>query len=114
MSSGTGITLNSVFFANNDTGYAVGGSIDWPQSEIILKTTNGGTTWDTLASAPSVPLKSVFFTDVNTGYAVGGNTSDGGGIILKTFDGGLNWISLSFGSLNFNSVYFTNIIQVMR
>jgi photosystem II stability/assembly factor-like uncharacterized protein len=70
-------SINSVFFTNADTGYAVGshyyeGAENYEGGGIILKTTNGGTTWDTLSSGISVPLKSVFFTDVKTGYAVGG------------------------------------------
>jgi photosystem II stability/assembly factor-like uncharacterized protein len=49
-------------------------------------------------------LVSVYFTDSNTGWAVGI-----GGTILKTTNGGTNWISQSSGTVEqLSSVYFTN------
>jgi photosystem II stability/assembly factor-like uncharacterized protein len=54
----------------------------------------GGTNYD---------LNSVYFTDANMGYAVGGN-----GIILKTTNGGTNWVALSSGTnKDLTSVFFT-------
>ena len=102
-----GLDLNSVYFTDKNTGYAVGG--EWcgdrpSSSQIILKTINGGATWDTLRSRTNTVLNSVFFTDSNTGYAVGEN-----GIIIKTTNGGKNWDTLESGTTAIlYSVYFTN------
>jgi photosystem II stability/assembly factor-like uncharacterized protein len=73
----TGFGLTSVFFPNENTGYAVG------FYGTIMKTLDGGTEWKLQNSGTSSHLTSVFFTDANTGYAVGEN-----GIILKTTNGG--------------------------
>jgi photosystem II stability/assembly factor-like uncharacterized protein len=52
-------------------------------------------------------LIDVFFASADTGYAV---SSELGGLILKTTDGGINWTILAeMDSLSFNSVYFTSI-----
>jgi photosystem II stability/assembly factor-like uncharacterized protein len=49
-------------------------------------------------------LTSIKFTDANTGYTVGD-----GGTILKTTNGGTNWVALLNGISNgLKSVYFTN------
>jgi len=76
----TGNSLSSAYFTSVDTGYIVG------DCGTILKTINGGITWNSLSIETSVSLISVYFTDSNTGYAVGQN-----GMIIKTTDAGLNW-----------------------
>ncbi|MFZ4564454.1 MAG: WD40/YVTN/BNR-like repeat-containing protein, partial [Bacteroidales bacterium] len=67
-----GNTLQSVFFSNAGTGYAVG------ECGTILKTIDGGTSWSARTGGTNAELNSVFFTDVNTGYVVGSR-----GTILK-------------------------------
>jgi photosystem II stability/assembly factor-like uncharacterized protein len=69
--------LHSVYFADANTGYAVGAGGK------ILKTTDGGTNWSVQSSGTTDNLSSVYFTDANTGYVVGGN-----GTFLKTTNGG--------------------------
>jgi len=81
--------LNSVYFPDNNIGYAVG------DNGRILKTTNGGTAWSICTSGVTTPLNSVFFTDINTGYAIGNN-----GIIIKTTNGGQSWTSQNSGTFN--------------
>jgi len=69
-----------------------------------LKTTDGGTNWNSQSSGTTEYLSSVHFTDNNTGWVVGGE-----GTILKTTDGGTNWNSQSSGTLEgFSSVHFTD------
>lgn len=84
--SGISYSLYSVFFTDNNTGYAIeeGGS--------FIKSTNGGTQWDTQSSGTFNELYSVNFPDFNTGYVVGNGPSHI--IILKTTNGG-NWIEES-------------------
>jgi hypothetical protein len=67
---------------------------------IILKTTNGGTTWTILTSGTTNNLYSVFFTDANTGYLVGE-----GGTILKTSNGGVVSIEESISPHTTFSIY---------
>jgi len=99
-------TISSVYFTDQSTGFAVGGYNSMPapsrSTGVIIKTADGGVTWNTKEFDATGWLSSVYFTDENTGYVVGGS-----GIILKTTDGGLNWITLSSGTTNWlSSVYF--------
>ncbi len=76
--------FNSVFAFDTLTCWAAG------TGGIILKTTNGGLTWNKQFTHVNNNLHSIYFTDPNTGWAVGN-----GGIILKSTDGGIHWISQS-------------------
>ena len=62
---------------------------------LIMKTTNGGTSWLRQTSGTSYNLFAVHFPlDVQTGYVVGGDVSSNG-CILKTTDGGATWNRIS-------------------
>lgn len=52
----------------------------------MLRSSDGGASWQTLASGQSGPLFSVAFADARRGVAVGSR-----GLILETTDGGLTW-----------------------
>jgi len=100
--SGNTAYLYSVYFSDENTGYAVGAD------GAILKTINGGIFWDSQNSGTSIDLHSVYFTDANTGYAVGGDTW-GNGTIVKTTNGGMIWTQQNPCTSNkLNSIYFTN------
>lgn len=71
--------ISSIAFTSAQTGYAVG--YDAP---IILKTTDGGTTWDVITQL--YDLLSVHFPSPDKGYAVGLH-----GTIVYTNDAGLTW-----------------------
>jgi hypothetical protein len=86
--SGTMSDISSVYFLDQNTGWAVG-------NYYIFYTTNGGTNW-ILQSSPS--LASVYFTDQNTGWAVGN-----GGTIIKTIDGGGIPVELTSFTANVNN-----------
>ena len=97
--------LDAVFFLNADTGYAVG----WNNHTMgvggtMIKTVNGGSTWDTLNIGTTNGLTSVYFTDSDTGYAAGV-----AGTIIKTTNGGATWTTLSSGTSSWlTSIYFTH------
>jgi len=74
--------LNSVYFADQNTGWAVGHLYN-VNTGIILKTTNGGLNWISQVHSSSYWLSSVHFIDNNSGWVVGQN-----GTILKTITGG--------------------------
>jgi photosystem II stability/assembly factor-like uncharacterized protein len=95
--------LLSVFFSDNNTGYAAG-TDGYGANGIIFKTTDAGTTWDTLLTTNA--LNSIYFTDVNSGYAVGNY-----GKIIKTIDGGVSWITQTSGTplSNLYSVFFPSV-----
>jgi photosystem II stability/assembly factor-like uncharacterized protein len=68
-------TVLTIAFASERTGWAGGG--------VIMKTTDGGATWQTQLSAATV-RKFCFFSE-QYGFAVGGKS------ILRTADGGATW-----------------------
>ena len=76
----TGNSLYDVWMTDANTGTAVGAF------GIIVRTTDGGTTWTAQDSGNFKKKKIVWFTDATTGTAVGD-----GGTIVRTTDGGTTW-----------------------
>lgn len=78
----------SANFIDNNNGW-LGGS-----NGQLYKTTDGGSSWTTLASGTNQYIREVYFVDSNTGWY------SGDGIVRRTTDGGLTWISqlLNIGS----------------
>ena len=91
--------LNSVYFPDSNTGFAVGFELTDSFNGIVLKTTDGGTTWNFQAKLDYNPLNSVFFNDAMTGYVAGEN-------IAKTSDGGATWSGKYRGTGAYKSIYF--------
>ena len=75
-----GNNLQDIYVFDENTAIAVG------NVGTVIKTTDGGTNWNSQTSGTTEGLRSVHFTDNNTGWAVGAS-----GIILKTTDGGAIW-----------------------
>jgi photosystem II stability/assembly factor-like uncharacterized protein len=93
--------IGDLFFTSDNTGHFAG-----YYYSILAKTLDGGNTWfcanSNCHNTSSIGYKSLFFTSDNIGYAVG----DG---VLKTIDGGNNWIEQISGDVsNLSSVYFTD------
>ncbi|MFO7524593.1 MAG: YCF48-related protein, partial [Ignavibacteriaceae bacterium] len=84
--SGIATDLNTVSFITEDYGFAAG------DGGVILKTTNGGSTWTPLTSGTTSDFYDVLLLDQNNGFVVGS-----GGTILRTTDGGSNWSPLTSG-----------------
>jgi photosystem II stability/assembly factor-like uncharacterized protein len=102
--SGTTNTLRSVYFTDNNTGYAVG------DSGTILKTTDGGLNWTLQNSGTMRTLYSIHFPVVDTGFV-----SINHHYLAKTTDGGSNWIIIYYPpgfpeefSDSVYSLYFTD------
>ncbi|HMQ69788.1 MAG TPA: YCF48-related protein [Ignavibacteria bacterium] len=92
----TGNKLNSVYFINNNTGFASG------EYGTIIKTIDGGNKWSICQSVKSSDLNSIFFLNERDGYAAGNS-----GTILKTTDSGNNWSNVSFHSkINIYDIQF--------
>lgn len=89
--------LNSVYFANDSTGWVVG------DTGIILKTTDG-ITWEPQSSGTLRNLSSVHFVSADTGWIVGDS-----GTTLSTTNGGANWTTRSGGTTeNLIRTWFVN------
>lgn len=69
----------------------------------ILKTTDGGTTWQQKTSGSNQYLQKIRFSNSNIGYIIGGQ-----GTLLKTTDGGETWTSINTGY----SEYFASLSPV--
>jgi photosystem II stability/assembly factor-like uncharacterized protein len=99
----TSTELNSVFFTDMNTGYAVGFS-DSTGTGIVLKTIDAGTIW-TSQPLGAERLTSVCFPSSDTGFVTSVN-----GSIMKTTDGGASWQTQSTGAYNYLlSVYFPDV-----
>lgn len=87
----TDLPLNEVFFIDENNGCISGGY--WNDQgqyfSILLKTTNGGETWQKLPNVPYL-IYDIYFLDQQRGWAVGTDSAYSG-IILATEDGGNNW-----------------------
>jgi photosystem II stability/assembly factor-like uncharacterized protein len=85
---------NSLYFYNENLGWAVGYS--------MIRTKDGGTTWEDIADGYYGLLKDIYFADSLNGWAVGCN-----GAILKTNNSGDTWeIQNSGVDYNLYSVFF--------
>lgn len=78
------VTLTSVFFLNEQLGWAVG------HDATILQSQDGGLNWQVQQYLPSLekPLFDVYFKDAQQGIAVGAY-----GLVFRTIDGGITWKS---------------------
>ncbi|MCH8556649.1 MAG: T9SS type A sorting domain-containing protein [Balneolia bacterium] len=92
--------LYSVEFIDENTGFIAGGGFT---SGIILKTTDSGETWEEVRTLNRA-IFDLHFIDDSVGWAVAG-----GGIILKTENGGSDWFGIpNNASETLNSVFFAD------
>jgi len=104
--SGTTQPLNSVYFINEFTGFAGGGT---PNTAIILKTTNAGLNWNvSYQSYASAAVFSIVFLNSNTGYVAGGYNPVS--YTMKTTDAGLTW-NIQYTGMPYAmfSIYMTDV-----
>lgn len=76
----TGTQIYDIFFVDAQHGWACGGQ------GVILRTEDGGTTWELARVESAAQLNAIRFADGTTGWCVGGN-----GTILYSNNGGVNW-----------------------
>ena len=102
--------LWDVCFTDANNGFAAGSEADsYPGNQsqgLILKTTDGGTSWSVILQDSSVHwFRGISFADANNGIVVGTN-----GKIIRTTDGGENWFSQVSNTTNWlNSIDFSDI-----
>ena len=107
----TSYYLKDVDFISADVGWAVGHP-HWDQARrvytgTIIKTTDGGQTWNAQPADTLATLLNVDFVDANHGWTVGTD-----GVILHTADGGAHWMRQTVASTDeFRGVAFANTNQ---
>jgi len=98
-----GKNISSVFFINEQTGWAA--SYDYSiYYGLLFKTTNSGLNWYEVDSNYQRMYTDIFFVNQNTGYATGNN------VIKKSTNGGTNWFDVIGASKQnyYQSLYFIN------
>ena len=104
ISTGSCNDLHSVDFLDANTGFAVG------DFGTLCKTADGGATWTISSLSGEDNFVSAFFIDSNVGYVIDNIYNYWYGNVLKTTDGGTNWISVppSTATPRLYSLYFIN------
>ncbi|MBM4157412.1 MAG: T9SS type A sorting domain-containing protein [Ignavibacteria bacterium] len=87
--------LYSICFSNSNIGFAVG------TGGLVLRTTNGGNSWNQNYITTTGPLMSVCFVNDSTGYIAGE-------AIWKTTSYGVNWTLQQTVTSQLNSIKFIN------
>ena len=93
-------TLTSLYFLDENTGWACGSGLDITGG-VILKTNNGGINWNLQHNGFNRFIYSIYFSNCSSGWAVGDE-----GIMFNTTDGGSNWVLQ--GSGTFSDLYSVN------
>jgi len=83
--------LKSIFFVDEDNGWICGTSFSEYEFGIVLRTENGGRSWDRVDIIPNVDLREIQFFDENLGWASGINSIFGLPYLFKTENGGQSW-----------------------
>lgn len=92
--------INSIYFINQNIGWAVGKRNDWISGQsLILKTTNSGKSWITQFNDYSEAFNSIYFIDEFRGWAAGNN-------LLTTSNSGSTWMQISDSYDEIKSINF--------
>ncbi|HPG40663.1 MAG TPA: YCF48-related protein [bacterium] len=78
--------LYSIYFIDSQTGYAAG------NGGVIMRTSNGGTTWESIYVNSPVTFQVIYFINNLTGFVAGD------GMVLKTTNGGDTWRAVYNGN----------------
>ena len=115
-------TIYAIWFVTKDKGWAVGAHVEgsnYGDSGIrvhpaIYVTNNGGKSWHLQKLLDNYSgggdFNSVYFTDELHGFASGGITSNPGGILLYTSDGGENWTETDSQAMKEDDVSGYNVV----
>ncbi len=94
----TSMNPGTLFFPDTAIGFMSSGN------KRILKTIDGGASWDTVYYDSLRTIGNMYFVDTNVGYVICDS-----GKMIKTFDGGISWQNINTGSaIKLNSLFFLN------
>lgn len=104
--SGASTSIVEFFFTDSNIGYSLKGGYSFR----IQKTIDAGLNWITLETGDTYGTRSIFFTNDSTGYISGSHYQSDTCLILKTTNGGNDWIDQSpaIPDGRMQSVYFTD------
>ncbi len=91
-----GVTLNAISFIDSNIGF-IGGT-----KSTLLKTSDGGFTWQNILPSGTEELLDVYFHDEQHGFISKENA------ILRTTDGGVTWDTTMVGTYNPKCIHFIN------
>lgn len=104
LDSGTDYILFDISFpkGQSEIGYAAGMQYTWDAEGIVIKTTNGGDTWNQILGGTGTNgIETICFINADTGFIAGWNN-----YFAKTTNGGESWTQITVGS---NNWYFMDI-----
>jgi photosystem II stability/assembly factor-like uncharacterized protein len=97
----------AVAFADTARGWAAGANAFFGGSNGILsRSSDGGKTWQQQLTITDFTFNGLEAIDALTAFAVGGFDFVGGGLVLRTVDGGLSWQDVTPISAGFRDVFF--------
>lgn len=100
VSTGLSATLRDVIFVTPNLGFVCG------DSGALLKTTNGGASFNPSSLPTNQHLRTLFFTSNDTGFVAGDSA-----VLFYTTNGGNSWNLLNTGlspTYGFTALYFIN------
>lgn len=102
--------LNSIYFKDGNTGFATGSYTSLGANYgTIYRSTNAGDNWGaatTFGPDSGMSINSIHFGDSLNGFVVGNK-----GKILRTINGGLNWVTQVSGvNTSLNGIYMCNAL----
>jgi photosystem II stability/assembly factor-like uncharacterized protein len=100
VSSPTNKTFRRCHFPDSVHGWIVG------DSGVIVHTSNRGDTWILQNSTIGLPIEDVFFLNERLGWCIANDYFYNGTYIIKTTNGGANWLALQYP----DSTFFINTI----
>jgi photosystem II stability/assembly factor-like uncharacterized protein len=100
-------SLMAVAFANRSRGWAAGGNDFFGGSVgIIARSNDGGRTWQRQFQVADFTFNGLETTSPQTAFAVGAYDFVGGGLVLRTTNGGASWQNVTPAAEGFRDVFF--------
>jgi|GEM_PF-4272239 len=101
-------TVQEMQFTNNSCGYVMTTpDINSLNDILVLKTLNGGNSWEPKLVVPDAYCVDFHFASSNVGYAII-TYSNNSSTLFKTTDGGENWSNIPFTGISPNIIHFYN------
>lgn len=95
----------TVYFSSYNNGYILEKSTDYSHS-LLLRSEDGGNTWNHCKQFDSQFLRSIFFLDDSTGYVITSNYLDS--YLYFTTNGGDSWDTDTIEGVDLNNIFFNN------